>query len=62
MRITKVKVDNKDVLMQRNTQEGFLLHGEHEKKNEKILALIQSKESDFIKSIMGKTLIKTDRF
>ena len=62
MRITKVKVNNKDVTMQRDNQEGFLKFGDVSHKEQEVLSFVQSKKADFIKSVMGKTLVKPDNF
>lgn len=58
MRITKVKVDQKNVLMLRDSQEGFLKHGEEDKKKSEINNFLKLKEKSFIESIINKTVVK----
>lgn len=63
MKITKVKLNNQVVLMQRDSQEGYLLHGQKEKKQqESIKELLAEKQKNFAMSLIGKTLVKDNAF
>ncbi|WP_392553431.1 type VI-A CRISPR-associated RNA-guided ribonuclease Cas13a [Orbus wheelerorum] len=62
MKITKVKLDNQIVLMQRNSNEGYLIHGSQEKKQRQISTLLVKKQKNFMMSLIGKTLVKNDVF
>lgn len=59
MRITKVKVGTQVVTMSRNTDEGFLLWGNAEKKQGEIEQFLKAQKQDsFHLSIRNKTLEK----
>lgn len=63
MKITKVKLDKQLVLMQREREQGYLLHGQQQKKqHDQILYLLDEKQKNFAMSLLGKTLIKDNAF
>lgn len=62
MKITKVKLNNKTIVMQRDNNEGYLLQGEQAIKQQQITALIVQKRANFEASIIGKTLVRETTF
>lgn len=62
MKITKVKLNNKTIVMQRDNNEGYLLQGKQAIKQQQITALIVQKRANFEASIIGKTLVRETTF
>lgn len=61
MRITKVKLNNRMVLIQRNSDRGHLILKPNGNKTSEIRAILDEKKLSFIKSVINKTVIASDR-